>query len=712
MVRGCAGVSYEYRRFGSQVNLAFVAPGQAELVVPPQPLPLQRILQNVADPWVRAAAGAYVEPATGQPYGTLWAGGNRHQDQPAQWPVLVAAADGYRLDAASRGDYGGARFALGAGPLLVQEGRPLDPAAAIRAGGYTGFSAAARTAQAGVGLRPDGLLVHLVADALTLDQLARIFVELGCTAAMRLGAPGGPVYEHGQLRHGAEGPLAPCALLVRQEEAPPFLLRHLIGTQEPYRGSPILGPAVAVAEQMELYTHRANPAAPFYAALYLELGAELGVRGDLAYAQALLETNFFTYTGDVQAWQFNYGGLGARGGGAPGATFAGPREGVLAQLQHLYAYATAAPLPAGMPLADPRFDRVARGSAPRVGDLNGRWAVPGSSYGQQIDRHLDALLALAPAPVDPARGRATLAALVQRRAELHNTGRSDAPGHVSWHGTVLAAAGTPALAAPAPGAPPAGALPAAPVPGICSGVGGCYYQVLLPGGEPAWVPAAQVLARTAGAADAPVVLDPGHGGPDAGAVGADGTPEKGLNLALALAVQRRLEAAGVPVLLTRSGDAEVSLAARAALANQAGARLLLSLHHNAAGGGARGTETYVQGGEGVDPAVAAAGRRLGGLVHQALLGALAGSACPPVDRGVRVRLLASTDPRDYYFVLRHTHVPAVLAEVGFISHPQELACLREEPVRAALAAALAGALLAWLDGAQPPPLSLQTLFGL
>ena len=82
--------------------------------------------------------------------------------------------------------------------------------------------------------------------------------------------------------------------------------------------------------------------------------------------------------------QNNFCGLGATGPDNPGVSFKTPREGVLAHLQHLYAYASTKPLPDGYPLLDSRFDLVARGSAPTWVGLNGKWAVPGTTYGQSI----------------------------------------------------------------------------------------------------------------------------------------------------------------------------------------------------------------------------------------------------------------------------------------------------------------------------------------
>lgn len=146
----------------------------------------------------------------------------------------------------------------------------------------------------------------------------------------------------------------------------------------------ILGPTNLSAEQMYQFVKNINPQAPELGAFYQTLGGYYGIRGDVAFAQALHETNYFRYTGDVRTEQNNYAGIGATGGEQRGASFATPEEGVLAHLQHLYAYATTEPLPNQYNLVDPRFHLVQRGSAPAWVDLNGKWAVPGDQYGQSI----------------------------------------------------------------------------------------------------------------------------------------------------------------------------------------------------------------------------------------------------------------------------------------------------------------------------------------
>ena len=143
---------------------------------------------------------------------------------------------------------------------------------------------------------------------------------------------------------------------------------------------------------------------PDLADLYIKIGAEYGIRGDLAFCQAAKETGYWQFTGSVQPWQNNYCGLWATGSpltglescngadsnlvcfaaGVHGAIFSTPAAGVEAHIQHLYAYANKNSLPPGKVLIDPRFSLVSRGIAPSWLGLNARWAVPGTTYGQSI----------------------------------------------------------------------------------------------------------------------------------------------------------------------------------------------------------------------------------------------------------------------------------------------------------------------------------------
>ena len=162
----------------------------------------------------------------------------------------------------------------------------------------------------------------------------------------------------------------------------------------------IIGTPMATQEQCVNYLLEHNPYPNLevtpeeIVAYYYEEGAREGIRPDVAFAQALKETGFFRYGGDVIPEQNNYCGLGTTGGGVKGEFFATAQMGVRAHIQHLLAYSsTRRPL---TPIIDPRYDivRNAYGSNTLENwqDLNGRWAVPGKYYGQEILSMFKAIL--------------------------------------------------------------------------------------------------------------------------------------------------------------------------------------------------------------------------------------------------------------------------------------------------------------------------------
>ena len=119
---------------------------------------------------------------------------------------------------------------------------------------------------------------------------------------------------------------------------------------------------------------------------YYEEATREGVRPDVAFAQALHETGNFSYGGTVTPDQNNYCGLGTTSDYVQGGYFPSAQIGVRAHIQHLLAYATTR-----MPseeIVDPRYSMVrdiyGSMTLPHWVDLNGRWAVPGTTYGQRI----------------------------------------------------------------------------------------------------------------------------------------------------------------------------------------------------------------------------------------------------------------------------------------------------------------------------------------
>lgn len=146
----------------------------------------------------------------------------------------------------------------------------------------------------------------------------------------------------------------------------------------------IQGEVVLREQQLLDFALKRNPEMnPQMVPLFLTLSKTYGVRGDLAFLQSCLETNFYQFGGLVKESQNNFGGLGATGPGYPGLSFPTIEMGVLANIQHLYAYASMAPIPAEEVRVDPRFIYVKRGSAKTFFELSGKWASD-PQYGTKI----------------------------------------------------------------------------------------------------------------------------------------------------------------------------------------------------------------------------------------------------------------------------------------------------------------------------------------
>jgi N-acetylmuramoyl-L-alanine amidase len=127
----------------------------------------------------------------------------------------------------------------------------------------------------------------------------------------------------------------------------------------------------------------------FCTILYHQAQSE-GVRAEVVFAQAMHETGWLQFGGDVNVRQFNFAGIGATGGGAGGASFGTVAQGLLAQVQHLKAYATPSSVSLNNTCVDPRFHLVERGCAPTVEELGGKWAID-PEYGSSLKNQLIAL---------------------------------------------------------------------------------------------------------------------------------------------------------------------------------------------------------------------------------------------------------------------------------------------------------------------------------
>lgn len=137
-----------------------------------------------------------------------------------------------------------------------------------------------------------------------------------------------------------------------------------------------------------ILTEGGAPDIDTFCTIVIEEADAEGVRGEVVFEQAMLETGWLQFGGDASAGQFNFSGLGTTGGGVAGNSFPDVRTGIRAQVQHLKAYASSEELTQAC--VDNRFQYVARESAPYVEWLGiqenpygGGWAA-GRSYGYKL----------------------------------------------------------------------------------------------------------------------------------------------------------------------------------------------------------------------------------------------------------------------------------------------------------------------------------------
>lgn len=176
--------------------------------------------------------------------------------------------------------------------------------------------------------------------------------------------------------------------------------------------------------------------------------------------------------------------------------------------------------------------------------------------------------------------------------------------------------------------------------------------------------------------NAVVVIDPGHGGSDPGAISITKRHEKQFNLELGLKVQSLLtQLPDVDVIMTREDDTSLSLAERARIANDADADLFVSIHGNSINPPANpsGTETYYTRSD---------SSALAALMHEHVVAA---TGLP--DRKVRQASL---------HVTRETKMPAVLLEVGYLSHATDESLMYTESFQLRVAESIVAGIKAYL----------------
>ena len=215
-------------------------------------------------------------------------------------------------------------------------------------------------------------------------------------------------------------------------------------------------------------------------------------------------------------------------------------------------------------------------------------------------------------------------------------------------------------------------------------------------------------------ANAPLVmLDPGHGGKDPGAIGVSGTHVKHIALAAALELRRQLLATGrYRVELTRTRDVFVPLDERVARAQARKAALFVSLHADAlTDRGVRGASVYTLANTASDAQTAALARRensadrfggtafrdvapevariLASLVRQETrLGSARVAQALVRDLTKDTKLLVNPSRHAGFMVLKAADIPSVLVEMGFMSNREDEAALRHPGHRTRIAAAM------------------------
>ena len=172
-----------------------------------------------------------------------------------------------------------------------------------------------------------------------------------------------------------------------------------------------------------------------------------------------------------------------------------------------------------------------------------------------------------------------------------------------------------------------------------------------------------------------VIIDPGHGGDAPGTIGIGGFREKDLVLPISLDVAEILRKQNIDVVMTRDTDNFISLEGRTDLANSVDADLFVSIHANAINlsrPDVNGLETYYY----------KSGRRLAEIIHWSVLNGVR------IDnRGIR---------RARFYVLRHSTMPAVLVEVGFLTGAVDASRLKDPNHRRQMAEAIARGIVQYI----------------
>lgn len=186
-----------------------------------------------------------------------------------------------------------------------------------------------------------------------------------------------------------------------------------------------------------------------------------------------------------------------------------------------------------------------------------------------------------------------------------------------------------------------------------------------------------------------IIIDPGHGGRDPGKVGTAGTLEKDINLQIALYLKEILESQDIKVIMTRTEDQDLSKAStnfkisdmkeRVALMKEVNADLVISIHQNSY------TSPEVYGAQCFYRTNSLDGKELASTLQNQIIAST---------NQTKIRTIKNND--DYY-LLKHSPIPTVIVECGFLSNPEEEKLLLTEEYQRKMAWAIHLGILQYLN---------------
>jgi len=437
----------------------------------------------------------------------------------------------------------------------------------------------------------------------------------------------------------------------------------------PGRQTPIVGAAGASVEQAQKWAKQndAHQRLIDIAPEYWSYGEKTGLRPEVLYVQAAHASGFGHFSNGVDPDFNNWAGIlrAERNEDSPDnyERFDSPEEGVRAHFNHMIAYVGLKPIGEPHSRYQVVYAQPWAGSVINVDDLSGKWASD-ENYHIRILYLLDQLKNTV---VEDKREKEEKEPAEEKAPDRELAEAKQVAVDVSEVTVLHLRAG------PSTDHDILDRLVRGTVLEVVESKGQ-WLEVITPGKKEGWVHGDYV--RPIDLTENPfkgkkVVIDPGHGGVDSGAIGITGLLEKEVTLDVAEKLQKMLEEAGASVIMTREGDRSTSNRTRVEVANDSGADVFVSIHANAySNPESNGTETfYCSNNSNRD-----ASRYLAQQLQRELISEL---QCR--DRGVKTRS---------FYVLKETEMPSALVELAFLTNKEEEELLRTAEARVGSAEAL------------------------